>query len=108
MGALLIESIGDHPFRDLVASKTLRSSRSRGSAGNCRRIIEKQLEPGHARHLQIGDDDVGKTSFASPAEPTVHPKPFAPGIQFELTTRRELYEGHRHPPPAGRLIDGWA
>ena len=62
MGALLIKSIGNDPFRDLVARKYS----AHCDQGDCRKLLtnrRKQLEPRHARHLQIGDYDVGKTSF---------------------------------------------
>jgi hypothetical protein len=59
MGALLIKSIGNDPFRDLVARKRFAHC-DQGDCGKLQTNRRKQLEPRHARHLQIGDYDVGK------------------------------------------------
>ncbi len=62
MGSLLIETVGNDPFRDLVAGKRS-THRDQGDLRKLQTNGRKQLETRHARHVQIGDDEVGKTGF---------------------------------------------
>ena len=58
--------VKNHPQLPLPGpgySKTLRSLRDQWDRRKLQTNRRKQLEPRHARHLQIGDYDVGKTSF---------------------------------------------
>ena len=62
MGPLLIKTIGYNPSRDLVAGKRS-AHRNQGDLRKLQTNDRKQLETRHARHVQIRDNEVGKTIF---------------------------------------------